>query len=355
MEIFEMREFDGHELVVFGQDARTGLRAVIAIHSTVLGPAAGGCRMWPYVSTKEAVADVLRLSRGMSYKNAMANLPLGGGKAVIIGDAGKTKSPELFEAFGRFVDSLGGRYVTAEDVGTTTVDMENVARVTAYVSGLGRKPGEVGGDPGPKTALGVYLGLKAAVKFGLGRSDLNGATVAVQGAGGVGYHLCRLLSAEGARLRVSDLRPAAVQRVCDEFKAVPVPVENVLSEDVDVLAPCALGAILNSQTIPQLRARVVAGAANNQLAGDKDGQDLQLAGVVYAPDYVINAGGIISVAHEYYGGATEAQVAAEIHEIPARLTEIFERARRESRPTNAVADQMARQRIGRGGAHRMVA
>jgi len=190
MEIFDMREFDGHELVVFGHDAATGLRAIIAIHSTARGAAAGGCRMWPYATSAEAVADVLRLSRGMSYKNALAGVPFGGGKAVIIGEARKAKTPELFEAFGRFVDSLGGRYVTAEDVGTTIIDMASVARVTRYVAGLGRAPGEAGGDPGPKTALGVYLGIKAAVRFRLGRPDLKDLTVAIQGVGGVGYHLC---------------------------------------------------------------------------------------------------------------------------------------------------------------------
>src|SRR5690242_14578704 len=195
MEIFDLREFDAHELVVFGHDAASGLRAIIAVHSTALGPAAGGCRMWPYTSTAAAVADVLRLSRGMSYKNAMAGLAFGGGKAVIIADP-RAKTAQLFEAFGRFVESLGGRYVTAEDVGTTVADMANVARATRYVSGLGAAPGEAGGDPGPKTALGVHLGIKAAVKFRLGRADLQGVTVAVQGAGGVGYHLCGLLARE---------------------------------------------------------------------------------------------------------------------------------------------------------------
>jgi len=345
MEIFDMREFDGHEQVVFGHDDGTGLRAIIAIHSTTLGPAAGGCRMWPYATTAEAVADVLRLSRGMSYKNAMAGLQLGGGKAVIIGES-RRKTPELFEAYGRFVESLGGRYVTAEDVGTTTADMAQVARVTRYVAGLGRAPGEAGGDPGPKTALGVFLGIKAAVKFRLGRSDLAGISVAVQGVGGVGYHLCGMLAAAGARLHVADVRPAALQRVCDEFRARAVPVEEVLCEDVDVLAPCALGAVLTAHSIAQLRARIVAGAANNQLAQGQDGQGLPTAGILYAPDYVINAGGIISVAREYRGGATEEQVIADIHAIPVRLTEIFERARRENRTTNAVADQMARERLG---------
>jgi leucine dehydrogenase len=346
MEIYAMREFDGHELVVFGHNANLGLHAIVAVHSTALGPAAGGCRMWPYASTDAAVVDVLRLSRGMSYKNAMAGLPFGGGKAVIIGDARTGKTPELFEAFGRFVDSLGGRYITAEDVGTTTADMESVANATSFVSGLSRKPGEAGGDPGPKTALGVYLGIKAAVKFRLNRSDLGGVGIAVQGLGGVGYHLCRLLAAEGAELRVADVRPSAVERVCDEFGATAVSVENILAENVEVLAPCAMGAVLNTVSIPRLGAGIVAGAANNQLAEDKDGQALQAAGVLYAPDYVINAGGIISVAREY-GGGTEAQVTAEIHGIPGRLTEIFERARRLGLTTNAVADEMAQERIGR--------
>ena len=346
MEIFDMREFDHHELVVFGHDARTGLRAIIAIHSTTLGPAAGGCRMWPYKTTAEAVADVLRLSRGMSYKNAMAGLPLGGGKAVIIGDSQNGKSAELFEAFGRFVDSLGGRYITAEDVGTTTADMSSVARVTRYVAGLGAAPGVAGGDPGPKTALGVYLGIKAAVKFRLGRADLQGVRVALQGLGGVGHHLCRHLAADGAELFVADVQPAAVERASELFKAHPVSPEEVLALDVDVFSPCALGGVLNSKSIPRLRARIVAGAANNQLAHDEDGAALQAAGILYAPDYVINGGGIISVSREYYGGSTEAQVIADIEAIPARLTEIFERARRENRPTNQVADQMARERLG---------
>jgi leucine dehydrogenase len=349
MEIFDLPEFDAHELVLFGHDAATGLRAIIAIHSTALGPAAGGCRMWPYASTGEAVVDVLRLSRGMSYKNALAGLPFGGGKAVIIGDARADKTPELLAAFGRLVDSLRGRYVTAEDVGTTVADMAHVARGTQYVSGLGRAAGAAGGDPGPKTARGVFLGIQAAVKFRLARSDLAGLTVAVQGAGGVGYHLCGLLAAAGARLRVADLRPAALERVCDEFRAEPLAPETVLAAQADVLAPCALGAVLDGASIPRLRASVVAGAANNQLAQGQDGEALRAAGILYAPDYVINAGGIISVAREYYGG-TEAQVERDIQGIPERLTEIFERSNREDRATNAVADRMAQERLGRAQA-----
>ncbi len=343
MEIFDLPEFDGHELIVFGHDAATSLRAIIAIHSTALGPAAGGCRMWPYATTADAVCDALRLSRGMSYKNALAGVPFGGGKAVIIGESRQAKTPQLFEAFGRLVDSLGGRYLTAEDLGTTSADMASVARATRHVAGLGRAPGEAGGDPGPKTALGVYLGIEAAVRFRLGRQDLQGLTVAVQGVGGVGYHLCGLLAGAGAQLRVADVRAAAVQRVCEEFGARAVPVEEVLAEEVDVLAPCALGAVLSAQSIPRLRARIIAGAANNQLAQGQDGQALQAAGILYAPDYVINAGGIISVSRELHGGGTEEQVIADIQGIPARLTEVFERARRENRPTNAVADQMARE------------
>jgi leucine dehydrogenase len=354
MDLFQMRDFDAHEQVMFGYDAASGLRAVIAIHSTVLGPAAGGCRMWPYAAVSDAVSDALRLSRGMSYKNAMADLAFGGGKAVIIGDV-RDKTSQRMEAFGRLVDSLGGRYVTAEDLGTTTTDMEHVARATRFVSGLPRdsaRAGDstmsVGGDPGPKTALGVFLGLKAAVRFRLGRASLEGLKIAVQGLGGVGYPLCRLLAAEGAALVVADSRPGVALRACQELGAVEVPAASILSQDVDVLAPCALGAILDAHSIPALRARVIAGAANNQLARDEDGEALMRAGILYAPDYVINAGGIISVAHEYRGDAGWVQVKAEIDKIPARLTEIFERARREGRPTSAVADQMARERLAVG-------
>jgi leucine dehydrogenase len=348
MSVFELPEFDAHEDVIFHHDPATHLRAIVAIHSTALGPAAGGCRMWSYGSSSEAVTDVLRLSRGMSYKNALAGLAFGGGKAVIIADPRGAKSPELFEAYGRFVDSLGGRYITAEDVGTTTADMETVARQTRYVSGLARHAGAVGGDPGPKTALGVFLGLKAAAKFRLGRADLEDVGVALQGVGGVGYHLARLLAAEGARLVVADVRAAAVERVADETGAIPVAVETIVAADVDIFTPCALGAILNAQSIAHLKAKVVAGAANNQLAVDRDGLALHAAGVLYAPDYVINAGGIINVYHEYYGASSEAQVSAAIALIPGRLTDIFERSRRENRPTNQIADELARARIGLG-------
>ncbi len=349
MDLFTLPDFDGHEQVVFGHDRATGLRAILAIHSTALGPAAGGCRMWAYPSSDEALTDALRLSRGMSYKNAMAELDFGGGKAVIIGDARAHKTPALFQAFGRLVESLGGRYITAEDVGTTTADMEQVATQTRFVSGLARTSGEVGGDPGPKTALGVFLGIRAAVRFQLGRS-LEGVGVAVQGLGGVGHPLCRLLAADGARLTVADARAELAEQVRDELGATVVPAEAILEQQAEVLAPCALGAVLNERSIPRLRARVVAGAANNQLAREADGQALMKAGILYAPDYVINAGGIINVAHEYHGGSSEAAVRAAIEKIPERLTAIFERARRESLPTSVVADQMARERLRAGRA-----
>src|ERR1700683_2849851 len=261
MGVFEMPDFDRHEDLVFHHDLRTGLRAIVAIHSTVLGPAAGGCRLWPYASSTDAVTDVLRLSRGMSYKNALAGIAFGGGKGVILADPKRPKSAELLEAFGRFVDSLGGRYITAEDVGTTMADMESVAKRTRYVCGLTRNGTGVGGDPGPKTAIGVHLGIKAAVKFRLGRSDLQDVGVAVQGVGGVGSHLCRLLAADGARLTVADVRAAAIERAVDEYRAMAVSAPDILRQDVAVFAPCALGAVLSAQTIPHLRAKVIAGAA----------------------------------------------------------------------------------------------
>ncbi len=358
---FDMRDFDAHEQVVFGCDAASGLRAIIAIHSTTLGPAAGGCRMWPYAASSDAVVDAVRLSRGMSYKNAMAELPFGGGKAVIIGDP-REKTRQRMEAFGRLVDSLGGRYITAEDVGTTTTDMGQVAGVTPFVSGLARESERVaeagmavGGDPGPKTALGVFLGLKAAVRFRLGRASVEGLKVAVQGLGGVGYPLCRLLAAEGASLRVADSaarRGAAplpgswARRKCPlnrssrrTWTSLPrarwVPCSTRAPS-----RPCALA------SLPALR--------TTSLRAKRMERDCMRAGILYAPDYVINAGGIISVAHEYQGGATAAQVKAEIERIPVRLTEIFERARREGRATSAIADQMARERLV-SGTRRMVA
>lgn len=345
--MFNHPSFDAHERVVFGHDASSGLSAIIALHSTMRGPGAGGCRFWHYESPDDALTDALRLSRGMSYKNAMADLPLGGGKAVVLLDRARSKTPELLRAFGRFVHSLGGAYITAEDVGASVADMEIIASETPYVSGLPRTAVSADGNPAPKTALGVYLGLKAAVEFQLGRSELRGLTIAVQGVGNVGYDLCRRLAADGANLLVADVSKDRVERAVRELGARAVDSSNILEEHADVIAPCALGAVLNATTIPRLKAKVIAGAANNQLATPEDGARLFAAGILYAPDYVINAGGIISVGREFLGGATAKSIDAEIRRIPERLLTIFERSRREKRPTSEIADEMARERIGR--------
>ena len=291
MTVFSNPAFDNHERVLFCRDEATGLCAIIAIHSTALGPAAGGTRLWTYASDDDALYDVLRLSQGMSYKNAMAGLRFGGGKAVIMQTAGFEASDALFERFGEFVDTLGGDYITAEDVGMSVEIMETIARRTRYVSGLPLKSGKAGGDPSPKTAWGIYCGIQAAVKARLGRDDLHGIRVGVQGVGHVGYYLCRLLHAAGATLLVSDLDESRVDRACD-----------------DVLAPCALGAVLHEGSIPGIRARIIAGGANNQLRSPEDGRRLADAGILYAPDYVINAGGIINVACEYFGDVDDAGV-----------------------------------------------
>lgn len=345
MPFFTSPHFAGHEQVSFFHDAATGLRAIVAMHSTALGPAAGGCRMWAYPDDQAALDDALRLSRGMSYKNAMADLPLGGGKAVIIGDARRDKSDALMEAFGRAVDSLGGCYVTAEDVGITVADMTAAARKTRHISGLAKTDSAAGGDPSPKTARGVFIGLKAAVKAKLGRDDLDGVRVAVQGLGGVGFNLCRDLHSAGATLVVADIHDDRTARAADEFGTEVLGADHILFADVDVLAPCALGAVLNAQSIPRIRAHVVAGGANNQLATDVDGARLMERGILYAPDYVINAGGIINVSAEYLGNRSEAQVDADILRIGDRLSEIFARAAREETPPNVIADAMAEEKI----------
>lgn len=345
MSVFQNPSFDGHERVQFCHDARTGLDAIIALHSTALGPAAGGCRLWSYESDDEALTDVLRLSQGMSYKNAMAGLKLGGGKAVILKSPGYRENEALFEAFGEFVDGMDGAYVTAEDVGMRVDLMEVIARRTRYVTGLPSVAGKAGGDPSPKTAWGIFKGIEAAARFQLGVDAVKGLTVAVQGVGNVGYHLCRYLSEAGAGLLVADIDRARVQRAVDDFAASAESLEEILFADADVVAPCALGAILNETSIPRLRAQVVAGGANNQLATPEDGQRLAAAGILYAPDYVINAGGIINVASEFYGDADDEEVMTRVSAIGPRLTKIFDEARSLGRPTNEVADQQARRII----------
>lgn len=344
MTVFSHPEFDAHEQVCFHHDANSGLRAIIAVHNTRLGRALGGCRMWPYVSEHAAVTDVLRLSRGMTYKAAMAGLPQGGGKSVIIGDPRHDKSAALIDAMGRFVEAQGGRYVIAEDSGTNVDDMRRIAAVTRHVGGLADPSAADGrtGDPSPATAEGVFIGLQAAVRFALQRDQLAGLRVAIQGVGNVGYRLARQLSAAGAQLWVTDLHQPAVDRCVAEFGATAVAMDAIHALEVDVFAPCALGAALNDRTIPELRARVVAGAANNQLAAPRHDHALRARGIVYAPDYVINAGGIIDI---YYEGPSydAATVRAHLARIGSTLADIFERARTESRPTGEVADLMARE------------
>ncbi len=342
MPVFDHADFDQHESLQFVQDPKSGLKAIIAIHSTALGPAAGGCRHWQYATDADALTDALRLSRGMTYKNAVAGLEFGGGKAVILADDAAPKSPELFHAFGRAVEDLGGKYITAEDVGCSVEDMRQVNEVTGYVSGLPRSGGNAGGDPSPLTALGVFLGIEAAVESRLGIDSLQGIRVAVQGVGHVGLHLCRLLHEAGAILTVSDVNRDNLQLTRDELPVTEIAPADLLYADVDVLAPCALGNILTSQTIPKLKARIVAGAANNQLATEADGARLADRDILYAPDYVINAGGIINVAREYYGGSSEEQVRTEIDGIPERLKLIFDEAKTSKQPTNIIADELAR-------------
>jgi leucine dehydrogenase len=342
MPVFDHPDFDQHESLHFVQDPKSGLKAIIAIHSTALGPAAGGCRRWQYASDADALTDALRLSRGMTYKNAVAGLEFGGGKSVILADDNAPKSPELFHAFGRVVESLGGRYITAEDVGCSVEDMRQVNEVTGYVSGLPRSGGNAGGDPSPLTALGVFLGIEAAVESRLGADSLKGIRVAVQGVGHVGLHLCRLLHEAGAILTVSDVNRENLKLAKNELPVTEIAPANLLYADVDVLAPCALGNILTSQTIPKLTASIVAGAANNQLATEADGARLADRNILYAPDYVINAGGIINVAREYYGGSSEEEVRTEIGGIPERLKLIFDEAKTSKRPTNIIADELAR-------------
>ncbi len=341
MSVFEHHEFDGHEQVVFCHDPASGLKAIIAIHNTNRGPALGGCRMWPYVSEDEAVTDALRLSRGMTYKSALAGLDYGGGKSVIIGDPKQDKSEALFRAMGRFVESLGGRYTVAEDVGISVPDVETMATETSYVAGV--SAGGVG-DPSPATAYGVFMGIKAAAKHRLGADKLSGLRVAVQGVGHVGYYLCRHLAAEGAELVVADIAQDSLDRVVREFDAQVVPPDAIATAAVDIYAPCALGATINDATLPQLQAKIVAGSANNQLAEARHGEALRQRGILYAPDYVINAGGVIIISHE---GADydEARAFAHVAQIHDTLLEIFRRADTQQVATSQAADRLAEERF----------
>ena len=346
--VWSMPDFDDHEGVHLFRDPDAGVTAVIAVHSTHLGPAAGGVRYWHYAEPQMAVTDALRLSRGMSYKNAMAGLPMGGGKGVILSEApGAPKTAEQLAAFGRMIESLGGRYVTAEDVGMSDADMVAIARQTRHVSGLPVASGAAGGDPGPLTALGVYLGICAAIRRGLGKDSAKGVHVAIQGVGSVGGGVARRLAADGARLTLADVNLAKAKELADELGADLVDSQAIMTVEADVLSPNALGAILTEESIAALRVPVIAGGANNQLATAADGARVHARGILYAPDYVINAGGIINVALEYLGQGDRSEVESRIHRIPERLNDIWSESATANLPASDVADAMARKLIGR--------
>lgn len=345
--LWDLPDFDDHEAVHFVTDRDSGLKAIVALHSTALGPAAGGTRFWHYPDPNQAVADVLRLSRGMSYKNAMAGLNLGGGKAVILAGPDRVKTPEMLAAFGKAVDRLGGNYVTAEDVGITVADIVAIAQQTKYVSGLPVAEGSVGGDPGPHTSYGVYLGVRAAAKRALGKDSLAGLHIAIQGAGSVAGGVARLAAKDGARISIADIDQARVQKVADEVGGTVVSPDEIMTLEADILSPNALGAILNEQSIAALRVPVVAGGANNQLARPEDGDRIHARGILYAPDYVINAGGIINVATEYLKDGDQDEVRRRIERIPHRLEEIWAESAATGRNPAAVADAMAQRLIGR--------
>ena len=345
MEIFKYMEKYDYEQILFCQDASSGLKAIIAIHDTTLGPALGGARMWTYATEEQAIEDALRLARGMTYKNAAAGLNLGGGKTVIIGDPFTDKNEEMFRALGRFIQGLNGRYITAEDVGTTVTDMDLIHEETNYVTGISPTFGS-SGNPSPVTAFGVYRGMKAAAKEAFGSDQLTGRTVAVQGLGNVAYKLCEYLHKEGAKLIVTDINQLAILRVVNDFGATAVPPDEIYAQEVDIFSPCALGGIINDDTIPQLKARVIAGSANNQLKESRHGDQIHSQGIVYAPDYVINAGGVINVADELYGYNYD-RAMKRVEGIYENIEKIFAISNRDNIPTYLAANRLAEDRIAR--------
>lgn len=342
MSIFKNTSFYNHEQVVFCHDKFSNLKAIIAIHDTTLGPALGGTRMWNYATEEEALTDVLRLSRGMTYKSAVAGLSLGGGKAVIIGDAKKDKNELLFRTFGRFVNSLKGRYITAEDVGTSVKDMDYIGLETKYVTGtsLGSK------DPSPFTALGTYHGIKAMAKEAYGSDSLHGKKIAVQGLGNVGYNTCKYIAKEGGQLIVTDINEEAIKRAVTEFGAEAVKIDEIYDAACDIYAPCALGATVNDDTIPRLKCDIIAGCANNVLKEERHGEVLKEKGILYAPDFVINAGGIISVGKEVFGYSQD-QVEQKVINIYHNIETVLAIAKENGIPTNKAAIKMAEDRISK--------
>lgn len=340
MQIFHLDQFDHHEHVAFVHDEDAGLKAIIALHNTALGPAIGGCRAWTYADEHAALVDVLRLSRGMTYKAACAGLPYGGGKSVILLDPRTGKTPKIMAAMGKAVERLNGHYITGEDVGTTVADMAILQQFTSHVLGT---PDSVGGsgDPSPSTALGCFHGIKEAVRERFGNADLAGIKVAVQGLGNVGWLLCDLLNRAGAQLHVCDIRSEVVQRAVEQFGARPVAIDDIFATDVDVFAPCALGGSISDGTIAQLKAQVVAGGANNQLASLRHADALAARNILYAPDYVINAGGVIQLALEKAGKLEE--LAARLDGIATTLSEVFSISRDQGISTALAADRFAEQ------------
>lgn len=335
-----MSEYN-HEQLLFCNDNATGLKAIIAVHNTNLGPALGGTRMWQYNNELEALNDVLRLSRGMTYKNSISGLNLGGGKAVIIGDSRKQKSEALFRRFGKFVESLGGKYITAEDVGISPQDMTWVNMETNNVVGL---PGK-SGDPSPVTAYGVYMGMKAAAKKQFGTDNLAGKKVAVQGVGHVGEYLVSYLAKENAIVYISDIHEASLQRVSKKYGAIVVGLDEIYEKDVDIYAPCALGATVNDFTLDHLKCSIIAGAANNQLADETvHGEIMKEKGIIYVPDFMLNAGGVINCYAEVKGLSSEWAM-GKAEEIYQTTTNILERSQADNVPTYKIANQMAEERI----------
>ncbi|MCV6548259.1 MAG: amino acid dehydrogenase [Cohaesibacter sp.] len=335
---FDHPEFDDHEQVLFCADKKNGLKAIIAVHNTNLGPAIGGCRMWPYDSSLEALTDALRLSRGMTYKNALAGLAHGGGKSVIIADPHKDKSPQLIEAFARHVKCLAETYITAEDVGITAQDAEHMAQIAPNISGTSNRGL---GDPSPYTALGTYHGIKAAAAHQFGTSDLKGLRISIQGLGNVGFRLAKHLHEEGAILIVSDVHKPNLDKAINAFDATMCAPDQAHEVECDIFAPCALGAGLNTRTIPQIKAKIVAGAANNQLLSAKHDAALKEAGILYAPDYVTNAGGVIAVAMAENTPQTRQEATDKSVAIGETLRQIFQKAEATNQPTGLIADQMA--------------
>lgn len=342
--IFNHIQERDHEQVAFCSDKQAGLKGIIAIHNTQLGPALGGTRMWTYASDEDALTDVLRLSRGMTYKAAVAGLNLGGGKAVILGDPRKDKTEAMFRAFGRFVEGLAGRYITAEDVGTDVRDMEYVRMETKYVTGIDKALGG-SGDPSPVTAFGVYMGMKACVKELTGSDSLSGKRVAVQGAGNVAQFVCEHLAKEHAKIFISDIFPDKARRVADKVKAEVTDPEHIYDVDADIFCPCALGAIVNDETIPRFTFKIIAGGANNQLADEaKHGQMLIDRGIMYAPDYAINAGGLINVYNELEG-YSQKRALKQAEGIYDTILKIFAISKRENVPTYEASNRLAEERI----------